>query len=148
MFLPSASPTRFYCCFFAEPVFMAFYICLPSSSRILFKDKERKWEEIEGKLQAEHDSLLLKSSNKVTACRVSHCVIFIFAKVHGACPLAMFSLSQMFMLHKTQLLTLINSGCSRFFSPVHYSAHSIIIGNATTSTFGLAWTPKADLPAV
>ncbi|XP_053183107.1 centrosomal protein of 170 kDa [Scomber japonicus] len=32
--------------------------------RILFKDKERKWEEIENKLQAEHDSLLLKSSNK------------------------------------------------------------------------------------
>lgn len=35
------------------------------ASRILFKDKERKWEEIENKLQAEHDSLLLKSSNKV-----------------------------------------------------------------------------------
>ncbi|XP_018520332.1 LOW QUALITY PROTEIN: centrosomal protein of 170 kDa [Lates calcarifer] len=32
--------------------------------RILFKDRERKWEEIESKLQAEHDSLLLKSSNK------------------------------------------------------------------------------------
>uniref|UniRef100_A0A3Q3LUB2 CEP170 C-terminal domain-containing protein n=1 Tax=Mastacembelus armatus TaxID=205130 RepID=A0A3Q3LUB2_9TELE len=32
--------------------------------RILFKDKERKWEDIENKLQAEHDSLLLKSSNK------------------------------------------------------------------------------------
>uniref|UniRef100_A0A3B3DCJ1 Centrosomal protein 170Ab n=1 Tax=Oryzias melastigma TaxID=30732 RepID=A0A3B3DCJ1_ORYME len=32
--------------------------------RILFKDKERKWEEIESKLQEEHDSLLLKSSNK------------------------------------------------------------------------------------
>ncbi|KAM3624296.1 uncharacterized protein V6R79_021764 [Siganus canaliculatus] len=32
--------------------------------RILFKDKDRKWEEIENKLQAEHDSLLLKSSNK------------------------------------------------------------------------------------
>ncbi|KAK5866474.1 hypothetical protein PBY51_020662 [Eleginops maclovinus] len=32
--------------------------------RILFKDKERKWEEIENKLQAERDSLLLKSSNK------------------------------------------------------------------------------------
>ncbi|XP_059209985.1 centrosomal protein of 170 kDa [Centropristis striata] len=32
--------------------------------RILFKDKERKWEEIECKLQAERDSLLLKSSNK------------------------------------------------------------------------------------
>ncbi|XP_008281087.1 centrosomal protein of 170 kDa [Stegastes partitus] len=32
--------------------------------RILFKDKERKWEEIEAKLQAEHDSLLLKSTNK------------------------------------------------------------------------------------
>uniref|UniRef100_A0A3Q2YIA1 Centrosomal protein of 170 kDa-like n=1 Tax=Hippocampus comes TaxID=109280 RepID=A0A3Q2YIA1_HIPCM len=33
--------------------------------RILFKDKDRKWEEIESTLQAEHDSLLLKSSNKV-----------------------------------------------------------------------------------
>ncbi|KAM9857693.1 centrosomal protein of 170 kDa [Aulostomus maculatus] len=32
--------------------------------RILFKDKDRKWEEIENKLQAEHDSLLFKSSNK------------------------------------------------------------------------------------
>uniref|UniRef100_A0A674NXG8 Centrosomal protein 170Ab n=2 Tax=Takifugu rubripes TaxID=31033 RepID=A0A674NXG8_TAKRU len=32
--------------------------------RILFKDKERKWEEIESKLQSEHDSLVLKSSNK------------------------------------------------------------------------------------
>ncbi|XP_051940314.1 centrosomal protein of 170 kDa isoform X1 [Hippocampus zosterae] len=32
--------------------------------RILFKDKDRKWEEIESTLQAEHDSLLLKSSNK------------------------------------------------------------------------------------
>lgn len=32
--------------------------------RILFKDKERKWDEIESKLQAEYDSLLLKSSNK------------------------------------------------------------------------------------
>ncbi|KAF0037770.1 hypothetical protein F2P81_010644 [Scophthalmus maximus] len=32
--------------------------------RILFKDRERKWEEIENKLQAEHDSLVLKSSNK------------------------------------------------------------------------------------
>uniref|UniRef100_A0A673C6T8 CEP170 C-terminal domain-containing protein n=1 Tax=Sphaeramia orbicularis TaxID=375764 RepID=A0A673C6T8_9TELE len=36
------------------------YFC----NRILFKDKELKWEEIESKLQAEHDSLLLKSSNK------------------------------------------------------------------------------------
>nr|XP_043885256.1 centrosomal protein of 170 kDa isoform X1 [Solea senegalensis]XP_043885257.1 centrosomal protein of 170 kDa isoform X1 [Solea senegalensis]XP_043885258.1 centrosomal protein of 170 kDa isoform X1 [Solea senegalensis] len=35
-----------------------------SKIRILFKDRERKWEEIEIKLQAEHDSLLLKSSNK------------------------------------------------------------------------------------
>ncbi|XP_072318692.1 centrosomal protein of 170 kDa [Eucyclogobius newberryi] len=32
--------------------------------RILFKDKERKWDEIESKLQYEHDSLLLKTSNK------------------------------------------------------------------------------------
>ncbi|XP_068178232.1 centrosomal protein of 170 kDa [Antennarius striatus] len=31
--------------------------------RILFKDKERNWEEIENKLQTEHESLLLKSSN-------------------------------------------------------------------------------------
>ncbi|XP_061736966.1 centrosomal protein of 170 kDa isoform X1 [Nerophis ophidion] len=35
-----------------------------SKIRVLFKDKDRKWEEIESKLQAEHDSLLLKSSNK------------------------------------------------------------------------------------
>nr|XP_057918800.1 centrosomal protein of 170 kDa isoform X2 [Doryrhamphus excisus] len=35
-----------------------------SKIRILFKDKDRKWEEIENKLQAEHDSLLLKSANK------------------------------------------------------------------------------------
>ncbi|XP_053274180.1 centrosomal protein of 170 kDa [Pleuronectes platessa] len=32
--------------------------------RILFKDRERKWEEIESKLQVEHDSLLQKTSNK------------------------------------------------------------------------------------
>uniref|UniRef100_A0A3P8XBF0 CEP170 C-terminal domain-containing protein n=2 Tax=Esox lucius TaxID=8010 RepID=A0A3P8XBF0_ESOLU len=31
--------------------------------RILFKDKDRKWDEIENKLQAEHDSLLLKTSS-------------------------------------------------------------------------------------
>lgn len=41
------------------------HLFLSSSSRILFKDKERKWEEIEIKLQTEHDSLVLKSSNKV-----------------------------------------------------------------------------------
>lgn len=89
MFLLLASPTQLYCCSVTDPVFMRWtiYICFRSSSRILFKDKERKWEEIEGKLQAEHDSLLLKSSNKVTACRVSHCVISILAikeaKVHS-----------------------------------------------------------------
>uniref|UniRef100_A0A4W5L2I0 Centrosomal protein 170Ab n=1 Tax=Hucho hucho TaxID=62062 RepID=A0A4W5L2I0_9TELE len=33
--------------------------------RILFKDKDRKWDEIENKLQAEHDSLLLKTSSTV-----------------------------------------------------------------------------------
>lgn len=43
--------------------FALIYFCL--ASRILFKDKERKWEEIEMKLQTEHDSLVLKSSNKV-----------------------------------------------------------------------------------
>uniref|UniRef100_A0A8C7YPN8 Centrosomal protein 170Ab n=1 Tax=Oryzias sinensis TaxID=183150 RepID=A0A8C7YPN8_9TELE len=32
--------------------------------RILFKDKERKWEDIESKLQEERESLLLKSSSK------------------------------------------------------------------------------------
>lgn len=68
-------------------------IGFPFSSRILFKDKERKWEEIEGKLQAEHDSLLLKSSNKVIECCVPHCVIFILAiKVTaalGAYPLTL-----------------------------------------------------------
>ncbi|XP_061686815.1 centrosomal protein of 170 kDa isoform X2 [Syngnathoides biaculeatus] len=35
-----------------------------SKIRILFKDKDCKWEEIESKLQAEHDSLLLRCSNK------------------------------------------------------------------------------------
>ncbi|XP_076001813.1 centrosomal protein of 170 kDa [Genypterus blacodes] len=34
-----------------------------SKIRILFKDKDRKWDEIETKLQAEYDSLLLKSSS-------------------------------------------------------------------------------------
>ncbi|KAL1005859.1 hypothetical protein UPYG_G00064850 [Umbra pygmaea] len=34
-----------------------------SKIRILFKDKDRKWDEIENKLQAEHDSLLLKTSS-------------------------------------------------------------------------------------
>lgn len=41
------------------------HLFLSLASRILFKDKERKWEEIEIKLQTEHDSLVLKSSNKV-----------------------------------------------------------------------------------
>lgn len=45
--------------------FTFIYFCTNLASRILFKDKERKWEEIENKLQAERDSLLLKSSNKV-----------------------------------------------------------------------------------
>lgn len=48
------------------------YFCINFASRILFKDKERKWEEIESKLQAEHDSLLLKSSNKVMSLSNSH----------------------------------------------------------------------------
>lgn len=48
------------------------YFCINLASRILFKDKERKWEEIENKLQAEHDSLLLKSSNKVMSLSNSH----------------------------------------------------------------------------
>lgn len=55
---------------YVERVFVCrpfIYFCTALASRILFKDKERKWEEIETKLQAEHDSLLLKSSNKVTA---------------------------------------------------------------------------------
>ncbi len=38
------------------------YYC---SCRILFKDKDRKWEEIESKLQAENVVPLLKSSNQV-----------------------------------------------------------------------------------
>uniref|UniRef100_A0A672H1G1 CEP170 C-terminal domain-containing protein n=1 Tax=Salarias fasciatus TaxID=181472 RepID=A0A672H1G1_SALFA len=49
-------------CFFVHFTFIYFRINL--ASRILFKDKERKWEEIETKLQEEHDSLLLKSSSK------------------------------------------------------------------------------------
>lgn len=33
--------------------------------RILFKDKDRNWEEIESKLRSEGDMPLLKTSNKV-----------------------------------------------------------------------------------
>lgn len=58
------------------PIFVTTWLC-----RILFKDKEQKWDEIETKLQAEHDSLLLKSSNKVMnllkACETDRTVIFI-----------------------------------------------------------------------
>ncbi|TNN71185.1 Centrosomal protein [Liparis tanakae] len=43
-----------------------------SKIRILFKDKEQKWEEIENKVQVERDSLLLRSSNKVTSTHTSH----------------------------------------------------------------------------
>lgn len=52
--------------------FTFIYFCTVLASRILFKDKERKWEEIENKLQAEHDSLLLKSSNKVMNLSTFH----------------------------------------------------------------------------
>lgn len=48
-------------CFHVLPI----HLFLSMAPRILFKDKERKWEEIELKLQTEHDSLVLKSSNKV-----------------------------------------------------------------------------------
>uniref|UniRef100_A0A3B4X8W9 Centrosomal protein of 170 kDa-like n=1 Tax=Seriola lalandi dorsalis TaxID=1841481 RepID=A0A3B4X8W9_SERLL len=43
--------------------------------RILFKDREQKWEEIENTLQVEHDSLLLKSSNKF---KLTHFKLFIY----------------------------------------------------------------------
>ena len=33
--------------------------------RILFKDKDRNWDEIESKLRSESDMPLLKTSNKV-----------------------------------------------------------------------------------
>ncbi len=52
--------------------FILIYFCTTLVSRILFKDKDRKWEEIENKLQAEHDSLLLKSSNKVIIFPISY----------------------------------------------------------------------------
>lgn len=52
--------------------FTLIYFCNILAVRILFKDKERKLEEIETKLQAEHDSLLLKSSNKVRNLSMSH----------------------------------------------------------------------------
>lgn len=38
------------------------YLCL---FRILFKDKDRNWEEIESKLKSESEVPVLKSSNKV-----------------------------------------------------------------------------------
>lgn len=39
--------------------------CMLFFSRILFKDKDRNWEEIENKLRSESDIPLLKTSNKV-----------------------------------------------------------------------------------
>ena len=36
-----------------------------SFSRILFKDKDRNWDEIENKMRSESDVPLLKTSNKV-----------------------------------------------------------------------------------
>lgn len=60
--LPITSYINIFSCF----TFIYFRNIL--ASRVLFKDKERKWEEIESKLQEEHDSLLLKSSNKVMNC--------------------------------------------------------------------------------
>lgn len=39
--------------------------CVVFLSRILFKDKDRKWDEIESQLRIESDLPLLKTSNKV-----------------------------------------------------------------------------------
>ena len=38
---------------------------MPVLPRILFKDKDRNWDDIESKLRAESDIPLLKTSNKV-----------------------------------------------------------------------------------
>ncbi|KAK1170577.1 hypothetical protein AOXY_G7472 [Acipenser oxyrinchus oxyrinchus] len=42
--------------------------------RILFKDKDRNWEEIENKLRAESDMPLLKTSNKVENKQIPSCM--------------------------------------------------------------------------
>lgn len=44
--------------------------CVPFSYRILFKDKDRNWDEIESKLLVESDAPPLKTSNKVKKLRL------------------------------------------------------------------------------
>lgn len=41
------------------------FVLLFFSNRILFKDKDRNWDEIESKLHVDSDAPLLKTSNKV-----------------------------------------------------------------------------------
>lgn len=65
------------------------HVC-PVFSRILFKDKDRNWDEIENKLRSESDIPLLKTSNKVQKhvcmnnisyenCRILGELIFFFS---------------------------------------------------------------------
>lgn len=42
------------------------------SSRILFKDKDRNWDDIESKLSSDSDIPLLKTTNKVCSSTQSH----------------------------------------------------------------------------
>lgn len=42
--------------------------------RILFKDKDRNWDEIENKLRSESDIPLLKTSNKVKKSADMGCI--------------------------------------------------------------------------
>lgn len=46
-------------------IHFAFFFFFSFCSRILFKDKDRNWDEIENKLRSESDLPLLKTSNKV-----------------------------------------------------------------------------------
>lgn len=47
-------------------------------SRILFKDKDRNWDEIESKLRSESDIPLLKTSNKVRKKQVINVFFLIY----------------------------------------------------------------------
>lgn len=51
-----------------EAIVLTFRRLGPFPTRILFKDKERNWEEIESKLRSESDIPHLKTANKVRSC--------------------------------------------------------------------------------
>ena len=55
---------------------MSFFFLVLFFSRILFKDKDRNWDEIENKLRSESDIPLLKTSNKVQKC-LSHSIVIL-----------------------------------------------------------------------